>query len=69
MNDERRVETGVPESDGNSAFADLKRSPLEPEEAERLGIGGNPDLGRETGRESGAADAREVNEIVDVNAD
>ena len=69
LNEERRVETSTSAPEGNSAFANLKNTPLEPDEAERLGIGGNPDLGRETGREANMADAPEVDSIVDVNAD
>ncbi len=69
MNNEQLVDTGIGAAEGNNAFADLKTSPLEPEEAERLGIGGNPDLGRESGREADTADAPEVDQVVDVNAD
>jgi len=69
MNDEQRVDTDP--RVGNNTFADIKKEPLSGADAERLGIGSNPNLGRETGDETsrGTQADLDIDQEVVVKAD
>ncbi len=69
----RPYRQNVPPTTRPAATGRLKQAPLASDEAERLGIDGNPSLGRETDRAGGVGERADeqvsVDQATSLNAD